>query len=231
MNILKINWREDLISLFPDVTERVKRDNDEWCPVCKGIGLKRENNYIVGCTNCYGKGIIEACECGNKIDRRGYTTCKDCRDKKEQERIKERFEKAKKIKYEDYDGKFLWSDRVVDKEELEDELYTQLYDGEDVPGYIYATKIIKVFSHINLTEIIYDKCEDGYEDMYSYFNYNDEDLDKAQDYLNKWIKKHENVLDCYYEDFSTIVLLDDVIKKLKEELKSQLIKEKRLLQN
>ena len=215
-----ISWREEIIKLFPDTTERIKNDNEEWCPKCNGLGLIRENKYIVGCTTCCGKGVIKLCECGQKIDK-PYTICKSCRDKKEQEKEKERFEKAEKINYENYDGNFLWNDRVLDKEALEDELYTIIYGKKEPPIYVYATKEEKVFNFIDLVDIVADKCEDGYEDMDENFDYKDSDFLKAQELVDKWLNKHEENLYCYYEDYNKVITLDEIIQKLKKEISKE----------
>ncbi|OPX89463.1 MAG: hypothetical protein A4E53_01540 [Pelotomaculum sp. PtaB.Bin104] len=223
MNNKTINWRDELIKIFPETTERTKGEHDEWCPKCNGIGLVRQGNYIVGCTNCYNKGIIKACECGNKVDK-PYTICKDCRNRKEYEKEKERFNTAKKIPFDDYEGLFLWNNSVINKDDLKDELYSLIYDGEEPPAYIYATKKQKIFTDIDLVEVVAEKCEGGYEDMDTYFNYEDDDFIKAQELINKWLSKHESVLDVYYEDYGTAVLLDKVIADIRDQNKSVVIK-------
>lgn len=221
MNNKTINWREELINLFPDATTRTKEDTNEWCPKCKGVGLINEGNYVVGCRVCSGKGFIENCKCGNKIDHYGYSLCSVCRQKEWDEKCKaqdkERFEKASQINFDDYEGLFLWNDRAINKEDLEDELYSLIYDGEEPPTYIWATKKEKVFTDIDLKEIIGDKCEDGYEDMDSNFDYKDEDFIKAQELLNCWLGKHDSVTDVYYEDYRTVVLLDKVIEDIRKQ--------------
>ena len=138
--------------------------------------------------------------------------------KEKQDKIeKERFEKAKKISFDEYEGFFLRGDRVINKEDLEDELCSMIYDNENPPNYIFATIPQKIFTGIDLEEVMSDKCEDGYEDMCSYFNYQDEDFLKAQELLNKWLVKHDSILDIYYEDFNTVVLLNDVIEDIKKQ--------------
>jgi len=212
-----ISWREEIIKLFPDTTERIKNDNEEWCSKCNGLGLIKENKYIVGCTTCYGRGVIKKCECGQKIDK-PYTICKNCRDKKVEEKEIERFEKAEKVKYENYNDKYLWNDKVLDKDEFEEELFEIINDGEETPNYIYATKKEKVFDRISLTEIVADKCEDGYEEMDENFDYKDSDFIKAQELMNIWLDKHEENLYCYYEDYNKVILLDGIVQKLKDEI-------------
>ncbi len=221
MNKLTINWREELIKLFPETTQRIKGENDEWCSKCNGLGLINKGNYIVGCSACNGRGIIKACECGELIDKPYYNTCSSCYSKKlkeeQDQKDRERFEAATKIPFEDYDGLFLWNDRAITEEELEEELYSLIYDGEETPTYMWGTEKQKVFADIDLVEVVTDKCEDGYEDMASYFDYKDEYFVKAQNLLDIWLSKHSSVTDIYYEDYKTAVLLDKVINDIKQQ--------------
>lgn len=218
MNNKLINWRKSLIELFPEATERVKSEKDEWCPTCNGLGLVKTGNSIGVCYTCNGTGIIKSCECGGKI-KRGYTLCENCIKEKEAKKENERFENANKIRFEDYDGLFLWGDNVVDKDELIDIVCDQIFDYGEAMKYVYATKKYKLFDKIDLIDIIIDKCEDGYEDIETYFNFKDSDLIKAQKHLDKFIKKHEGILDIYYEDYNNVVLLEDLIKKIDSEVK------------
>lgn len=226
MNDLTINWREELIKLFPETTQRTKGEHDEWCSVCHGIGLINKGNYIVGCSACNGKGVKKACECGQKIDRPYYDTCDSCRSKKQsdlrEQKDRERFEAATKIPFEDYTGLFLWNDdKVITGEDLEEELYSLIYDGEKPPSYIWGTEKHKVFTNIDLAEVVANKCEDGYEDMESHFDYKDEDFIKAQELVNLWLAKHDSATDIYYEDYKISVLLDKVIEDIKQQIEKE----------
>lgn len=225
MNNLTINWREELIKLFPETTQRTKGERDEWCPKCNGIGLIKEDRYVVGCSACDGKGIKKACECGQKIDKPYYDMCDSCRSKKwnEQQAQKDRelFEAATKVPFEDYTGLFLWNDRAITREDLEEELYSLIYGGEEPPSCIWGTTKQKVFSHIDLVEVVANKCEDGYEDMETYFDYKDEGFIKAQELINSWLAKHDSATDIYYEDYKTAVLLDKVIEDIKQQIERE----------
>lgn len=219
---LTINWREELIKLFPKTTKRTKGGKDDWCSVCNGLGLINKGSHIVGCSACNGKGIIKACECGQAIDRPYYDACTSCCSKKQREqqeqKERERFEAATKVPFEDYSGLFLSDGMVIDKKSLEEELYDLIIGGEDAPTYIWGSQKYKVFSGIDLKEVVYSKCEEGYEDMDGYFDYKDKDFVKAQELLDRWLKKHDAITDIYYDDYKTAVLLDTVIEKTKNQL-------------
>lgn len=225
MNDLTINWREELIKLFPETTQRTKGEHDEWCSVCNGIGLINQGNCVVGCAACNGKGIKKACECGKKIDRPYYDTCDSCRSKKfneqQEQKDRERFAAAAKTPFEDYTGLFLWNDRAITSEDLEEELYSLIYVGEEPPAYIWGTTKQKVFNGIDLAEVVTNKCEDGYEDMSSNFDFKDVDFVKAQELINSWLTKHDSATDIYYEDYKTAVLLDKVIEDIKQQIERE----------
>ena len=225
MNNLAINWREELIKLFPKTTQRTKGEYDEWCSKCNGLGLVNKGKYVDGCSACNGKGVKKACDCGQKIDYPYYDACSSCRSKKRNEwkkqKDKELFEAATKISFADYTGLFSWNDRVISKDDLEEELYSLAYDGEELPSYIWGTKKAKVFGNIDLTEVIAGKCEDGYEDMESFFDYKDQGFIKAQELLNIWLEKHDSVTDIYYEDHKVAVLLDKVIEDIKQQIERE----------
>jgi hypothetical protein len=225
VNDLIINWREELIKLFPDTTQRTKGEHDEWCSVCNGLGLINKGNYVVGCTACNGRGVKKACECGQIIDRPYYDACSSCRSKKfneqQEQKERERFEAASKILFEDYTGLFLWNDRAITGEDLEEEMYSLIYDGEEPPNFIWGTEKHKVFKDIDLAEVVSNKCEDGYEDMSDHFDFKDVDFVKAQELLNLWLAKHDSATDIYYEDYKTAVLLDKVIEDIKQQIERE----------
>ena len=222
MDTLTINWREQIISLFPDATTRTKREHDEWCSVCNGLGLINQGNCVVVCIACNGKGFKGSCECGKKIGRSNYDTCDDCREKERKEkqfkREQELFQAATKISFKDYTGFYLWNDRAINKDDLEEEIYSLIYDGEEPPAYIWGTKKNKVFGNIDLAEVVTDKCEDGYEDMSTYFDFKDDGFVKAQELVNDWLLRHDSVTDIYYDDYKTVVILDDLIESIKAEI-------------
>lgn len=219
-NVLIVDWREELFNLFPESTVRIKKDHDKWCPRCGGVGLVKMENYIMNCPECSGSGIEKEhlCKCGNKIDKYYYSICEECRAKAVEQKELQRFEKAEKINFKDYEGMFLWNDQVLDKYELEESINDMLENKEELPTFLYATTKELVFKGIDLKDVIYDYCEDGYEDMYSYMDLKSEKLKQAQDLLNEWVKDQYNNLYMYNEDYSRVVLLDELINKCLEEV-------------
>lgn len=213
-----INWREELINLFPETTERKLLDNHKWCEKCNGLGLYKEGKSLFACNYCKGTGQAELCQnkCGN--EKHKYTNlCESCLNKSDDEkRIKMElylFNKAEKINYCDYDGNFFIDDIVKDKDDFEEWMFERLLE-EDLPKYVYGTKKEKIMG-INFTQIIEDECENGYEEMGDRLNY--DGVEEIQTMIDKWIENQGDANYCYWEDHKVIVLLDDLINQLKKE--------------
>lgn len=219
----KINWREEFIKLFPEETERKLIDNHKWCPDCKGIGFKKNRGYIEFCSACDGMGQIELCKnkCGH--EKAKYADfCEECQKKVaktfEEKRKKKNYDKATKINFDDYQGKFLINETVYDKDEIEDIIWDSVLENEEPVKYLYGTYKEPVMS-INFEDVIRDACEEGYEDMTDYLDY--DGVEEMQILIDKWIKKQGENNYCYWEDNKTVVLLDNLIDKVKAKVKSE----------
>lgn len=218
-----INWKEEFTKLFPETTIRELKPNHIWCDKCNGVGFSRNGIYIEFCTKCHGKGQIELCVegCG-KLPYNYYTVCEECKNKKQKEdqarKEKECFEKATKIKFNDYDGMFVDNEIVISKEDFADNLYYKVLDGDDYPNYVYGTKKQAVIK-IDFQDIIHSACEDGYEDMEDRIDYTG--VNEIQDKIDKWIEKQGDYNYSYSEDYKVIVLLDDLIAQIEEQIKKR----------
>jgi hypothetical protein len=195
------------------------------CLTCKGLRfvlIQRGNHaYIENCKDCYnGKNYIcKYCGKYNKTDHCDCEGAKNERKLEEQKKEQERFDKAEKINYSDYYGYFLWNERAIDKDDLEEELYDIIYNGEEPPKYIYATTKDSINVGINIYDEISNNCSEGYEDMEDNFDMDSDKLKQAQTLIDEWVEEQGTALDCYTEDYSKVVLLDEIINKLKEEIK------------
>jgi len=219
-----INWKEEFTKLFPETTVRELKPNHIWCDKCNGISFIKNGNYISSCTKCHGEGQIELCTegCGRLKYSYYYTVCKECKDKKQEEiefrKEKEAFEKATKISFNDYDGMFLDNERAIDKEEFEENLYYKILEDDNYPDYVYGTRKQHVIN-IDFKDIIYNACEDGYEDMDSFLDY--KGVDEIQNKIDEWIDKQGDANYIYYEDYKTVVLLNDLITEIKEQIEKE----------
>lgn len=222
----QIDFREKFLELFPDNYIKKIPDNATICEECGGIGWHNKvEGFISLCNKCNGKGYIETriCECGKELLYRGDIKCNDCNKKeikiKQHEKEMLAYDKANKIKFKDYEGKFWinsW-DYVKDKDDLEEWLYDLIYDGEDYPTWIWGTKKVKCLN-FDICEEINNACEnsDGYEDMFDYLD--TKSLKPIQEQIDKWIEKQGSSVYSYHEDYKTVVILDDLIKDIKKQL-------------
>ncbi|MDV3428421.1 MAG: hypothetical protein LIR50_15605 [Bacillota bacterium] len=206
-------------------------DNEILCPTCKGLRFVLEQRgkqaYIESCSNCYN-GKVYVCKYCGKHNQTNYCNCDKAREERHKEFILkeikkdlERFKKAKKIKFNDYNGYFFIPDyegRVYDSDEVYDWLYNKIkYDklsNEELPTYLWSTSPEPVFN-IDLEDILHDKCEEGYEDMESFLNTDDKDFKLAQKHIDIWYKKQGDAVNTYCEDYNVAILLDDAITEIR----------------
>lgn len=171
-------------------------DNEILCPECKGLRFILVENdkkaYIEACRHCHiGKLFVcKHCDKGNKTD---HCECKEARQErsdafsiKQAQKDLEDYQKAEKINYQDYDGYYLLphSERLQTLDDLRDWIGDQLSDGEELPEYFWAVEGTRHFD-INLKDVISEKCEDGYEDMYDNLNTASPLITQAQELINQ----------------------------------------------
>jgi hypothetical protein len=135
--------------------------------------------------------------------------------------VKEIYDKAEKIKYDEYkdnDSRFLINDRVVESDDFEDWLYEQIVDGEDYPKWVWGVKKELAFN-IDIQDIVYNACEDGYEDMSENLNF--DTLKPIQEQIDKWIEQQGDSIYNYYEDYSIVVELDELIETILNDIKNE----------
>lgn len=215
---------QELMNQLTDKLIIKLEDNEILCPKCKGLRFvltqRGKESYIESCNDCYnGKHYVcKHCGTSNKTD---YCNCDGTKKEKEIEEQKkelERFDKAEKINYKEYGGMFIWNDRAINKEDLEEELYEIIYNGEELPRYIYATRKEYIDVGVDLCDKISDNCLDGYEDMETYLDMKSDKLIQAQELIDEWIKEQGDLLYSYIEDYSRAVLLDEIIEEIRKEV-------------
>ena len=204
-------------------------ENEIPCPDCKGLMFvlieEKGNGYIKSCSRCHTGKLFICKHCGNG-NPSGHCNCKGaCEERhldwenKKKEKEEELFKKAAKIHYKEYDGYFIidGEEAVKDMDEVEEWLYERLFDGEEVPKYLWATTAEPHFS-IDLCDVINGKCEDGYEDMYSHLNTQSNLIAKAQELLSEWEKEQGNSLCIYTQDYKRAIMIGDLIEEIKKEV-------------
>lgn len=221
--------------LFTQLQDRLVLDlkeNEIACPKCKGLRMfyvqNGDKGYIETCRNCH-TGKLYVCKYCSKATNTDYCDCKEASEERsnkwrseQAQKDLENFQKAEKINYKDYTGYYLIDsdERLKTQEDLEEWIYGKLVDGEDVTEYLWAVEEDFRMS-IDLHEIISDKCEYGYEDMYDFLNTNSPLLSQAQDLISKWEDEQGDNLCTYSTTCSKAVIIKDLV----DEIANQIITE------
>lgn len=121
----------------------------------------------------------------------------------------ERFAKAKKVKYSEYEVGYLWDEDTDsyfrDKESLEEKYLDDAEDSEDklipeFPAWCYGCTEIPF--HVDIDGAIENALENMYED------FNDiDDEDGLRDFVKEWNAKQNGMT--YETDYKTVVLLNE----------------------
>jgi hypothetical protein len=218
--------------LFAQLQDRLildLKENEIACPKCKGLRMfyvqNRDEGHIDTCRNCHTGKLYVCKHCGKAND----TDCCDCNEAYEERSKKweleqkqkddKNFQKAEKINYKDYDGYYFTEgdEHLKDQDDLEIWIEEKVMDGEEVPEYLWAVEENYRVS-IDLHEVISEKCEDGYEDMYSCLDTEDILLSQAQNLINQWEKQQGNSLCVYSETHDKAVIIKDLVDKIREKI-------------
>lgn len=206
------------------------KENETLCPECKGLRFilveSETNGYIESCRRCY-TGILTICNhCGTPI-KNDWCHCKDASDERsmklqleQAKKDKEKFLKAIKIDFKNYNGKFILNDEeyVKDSDDVEEWIYEKLQEGEELlPDYLWATKPSPVFN-IDIYDVISDNCENGYEDMYDHLDTDSPLLTQAQELITQWQQEQGETLYTYDKDYTRAIMLTDIINEISEEI-------------
>jgi hypothetical protein len=219
MDSKKISWADRVKELFPDEVVELPK-GAAWCNDCKSTGLVRSyGNTLLQCNKCGGRGYILPCsECGEKPKDSWHSVCLDCKKKLDKQRKEEQFNKAEKIKYEDYDGEFFvsdYSEEVMDEDSFEEMLWELLEEGRELPKYVFAPSIDTPLLGRDLYDFVDSLCEDGYEEMYEHLD--TKSLNPINEHFKSWVKDQGSNGNVYWDGTKTVILLDDLIKKLQKE--------------
>ncbi len=182
------------------------------CPKCNAWYLEKE----LALKHCAPK-ICE--DCGKEFPRNSYyTVCDECHKKHEEQKEKERFEKAAKYTIENVpseSSEMFFCENVFGY----DDYYTTDLDSviEDVycntgeePKYVYGT------TRQNLRLDAYDILESPLEDLEDGWSYiSDDDIKELQDFLDNWCKKVN--VHWYVPNYKVSIVLDKSLLEQKEE--------------
>lgn len=169
------------------------------CSECKKVFLVKKT-----ADNCCKKKDNTCRVCGCEVNS-PWLICHECQDK-------ERFEKAKKVKYSEYPIKWLWDEAMqeffCDAESLAEKYGEEAYEkyGTDVgkfpdlPDWTYGCTEIPF--RIDIEGAIENAEEEMYEDF-------DDIVDEKEmrDFVKAWNEKQTGK--SYEIDYSTVVLLNE----------------------
>lgn len=160
---------------------------------------------------CCQPPLPKNCACGKLIDASCYVVCGECRAKNNSEREAARFEKAKKVTYEEYDEEIIYVDGYGSGDMIGDGYWSSLdefldhCESEDIepPEYVWGVSQQKFT--LDAEDIIDSALENQefYEDARG--NISKEDMNALDKFLTEWCKKVD--LTCYMEDNSVAVLV------------------------
>lgn len=192
--------------------------NEVACPTCKGLRFYfvedggANHGYIESCRACY-TGRLYICEYCGKANQSGYCNCDKVNEQRRlesQKNVLETKSKAQHIKFSEYEGMLFAPnsyEEIMDKEGFID-MYCD-YFNDDSPTEVFATKHETAFT-LDIYDIISEKSEEGYDDMYSRLDTDSHLLSEAQDLLNIWMEDNNDALQVYYEDNSLVVDLNEL---------------------
>ena len=160
--------------------------------------------------------MIKTCgDCGKDIDV-SRTICSDCYKAR-------KMKIAKKIKFKDYDGDFIYNDTLYSNGEFEN-MYREEFT-KDSPKMVYATKISYKIG-LDIEDELYNRAEDnGYEDMGETLDLKHHLLQEAQELIDKWVEEQGTRGYSYSEDTSTVVDLTELYNEEISKTQEDLIKE------
>jgi hypothetical protein len=233
-NLERIDFMENISTreLFSQLQNKLiidLKENEMLCPECKGLRFVLvENNgkgYIESCRRCY-TGKLYVCKHCGKGNRTDHCDCKEAQQErdynfhlKQAQKNAEAYQKAEKINYKDYDGYYIFDSNecLKTQEDLEEWIYDRLSEGEDVPEFLWAVEGTPHFS-IDLKDVINDKCEDGYEDMYDNLNIGSSFLLQAQILIDQWEIEQGESLCIFNETYKKAVIIKDLIDEISKSL-------------
>jgi len=189
------------------------------CPTCGKVytsaydnpGDKEKAAVLDVAKRCCADKVCEDCGKISGDSKYIYIYCVECRDKRDDERERERFEKAEKIPFEKYseDMLYLGDDQwFQDIDELYDFFEDAQIDDPDieVPKYAWACKPKKFV--IEADRIVEGALEEHHEDAYDRIS--SSAFEELQQFLDGWCAKQD--VRTYEYDYTRAVLIPPPMK-------------------
>ncbi|MFH0777869.1 MAG: hypothetical protein V2A71_04475 [Candidatus Eisenbacteria bacterium] len=189
--------------------ELVKRGSDEVVALyCGKCGLVYRTTEMQLADRCC---VEEPCKCG-KPKMKGWSVCETCLKAKDIAEEQARFEKAKHIPFDEYEGEWCYSDahKGSDGYFPIDDLDEILADmaPENRPKYVWACEPFGL-DRIDAVDLVSSLLEEHHEDAMD-----DVDVEGLQKLLDKWVD--EQSVTSYAPDYSQAVLVEGVLEAVAE---------------
>lgn len=168
------------------------------CEKCKMVWSDKEL-----ADKCCDENVVNNCRvCGCEV-KKHFSICTECWNN-------ERYEKAKKVKYSEYNVGCIYDghrdEYFRDLEELEETYYTEaFFDGKEPEYPTWCYGCVEIPFQIDIDSVIEQEAEEMYDD----FDAEKElvDLDELISFIDEWNKKQ--TAKSYEVDFQTVVLLNE----------------------
>jgi len=169
------------------------------CPECKAIVQGIENESFAR-THC-----VRICEdCNKEMRNSGWLACASCRGKRESLEEQNRFEKATKVDWKDYDGYVYCPLNDTFSASVEE----FLEDFDDLaPSYIWACTPEEF--KIDASNVLEQALSNHYEDARD--NISDKEYEILQNFLDEWAAKQR--IESWHPDYTRAVVFKNTCEK------------------
>ena len=223
---ISLNVSEEIKHILPDTLEKDLMDNEEVCPICKGLGVVLDNNIygikgdtseaakkslfpynhqaIKFCPNCYN-GVIRLCEyCGKQLPR-GILKCtceQQIEKEKEEKKIEyqETIEKAKEIDIESV-STYLYDEQTdhyfAEIEDFIDEYKDNTDYENDKEMLENLPEVLWVCSKAEISMDADSIIENACDELHEDARDYISDERELQEFLNRWCEKQTGTTTYY----------------------------------
>jgi len=203
----------EINSILPTKFSREVGENEKLCPVCGGLGLKVEGNFIITCHDCY-KGIVKACKYCGKTELYSHNCDEERQVRRNEQHARDviKWDKSRKITLEEACKTLTmvyvdnW-DKYINVDGIDDKIDDHQSEDEDFEISdlrIYGTTEVKM--SFDAGSIIESACEDLHEDAGD--DISGDEIKNMQDFLDDWVEKYGSNTTSYEVDFSIGVIME-----------------------
>jgi len=186
-----------------------------YCTSCRIVHRTKD-----GAESCCKPSLCK--DCGKELPQKTYSLqCDTCKMPEWHRKDREIYQKAKKVKLEDYEGSHVViGDDYVSVDELEEQLSYRWSYGDELPRFAHGTTQTTSVTPFDVADVMEQFTQEAYED----FDYKDllglDDLQKAIEAFHE-INKNHWANRTHNWDGETVVLFEELADKLEKEFKEK----------